>query len=51
MNNVNTSTEVNISATNGFNDMFNPVNNRLYNGNPVVLVTLDSSNINILLFI
>jgi len=40
MNGANTSTEVNISATNGFNDMFNPVNNRLYSGNPVILITL-----------
>ena len=40
MNSENRTTEVNISASNGFNDMFNPVNNRLYKGNPVILITL-----------
>tara|TARA_Y100000816_G_scaffold291573_1_gene283341 strand:+ start:1884 stop:2738 length:855 start_codon:yes stop_codon:yes gene_type:complete len=40
MNSANRTTEVNISASNGFNDLFNPVNNRLYNGNPIILITL-----------
>jgi len=32
--------EINISSTSGLSDMFNPVNNYLQKGNPVVLITL-----------
>tara|TARA_A100001011_G_scaffold375315_1_gene436717 strand:- start:1418 stop:2275 length:858 start_codon:yes stop_codon:yes gene_type:complete len=40
MEKLDNTTEVNVSASSGFSEMFNPVNNYLYKGNPVVLITL-----------
>jgi len=40
MNNLDNTSEVNVSATSGLTDMFNPINNKLHKGNPIVLITL-----------
>jgi hypothetical protein len=40
MNKLDNTSEVNVSATSGLTDMFNPINNKLHKGNPVVLITL-----------
>lgn len=40
MDNLDNTSEVNVSATSGLTDMFNPINNKLHKGNPIVLITL-----------
>jgi len=40
MEKLDNTTEVNVSASSGFSEIFNPINNYLHKGNPVVLITL-----------